>query len=58
MIAYSELTNRAVVGEVKVNPKNISLEVLRRKAQEVARHLSPYEIEYRGYSLEDVLHEL
>lgn len=55
VIAYNELTRKATIGEVKVNPENISLDLLRLKAQEITKELGGYEITYRGYSLEDVL---
>lgn len=55
MIAYNELTKKAIIGEVKINRENISLDVLRLKAQEITKELSGYDIAYRGYLLEDVL---
>jgi AAA+ ATPase superfamily predicted ATPase len=57
VIAYNELTKKAIIGEVKMNPENISLDVLRLKAQEISKELGGYAIEYQGYSLEDVLTE-
>ena len=55
VIAYNELTRKAIIGEVKINPENISLDVLRLKAQDITKELGGYDITYRGYSLEDVL---
>ncbi len=55
VIAYNELTQKAIIGEVKMNPENISLDVLRLKAQEITKELGGYDITYRGYSLEDVM---
>lgn len=55
VIAYNELTQKAIIGEVKMNRENISLDVLRLKAQEISRELGGYAISYRGYSLDDVM---
>jgi len=55
VIAYNELTRKAIIGEVKINPKNISLDVLRLKAQEITKELGSYDISYRGYGLEDIM---
>ena len=55
VIAYNELTKQAIIGEVKMKRENISLDVLKLKAQEVSRQLGGYDISYQGYALEDLL---
>lgn len=55
VIATNEMTKQALIGEVKMNPAKISLDLLKHKAQEISRQLKGYEIEYRGFSLEDIL---
>lgn len=55
VIAYNELSKKAVIGEVKMNAKNISIDVLRSKAVAVGRNLGGYDVEYRGYSLLDIV---
>ncbi|MBC6994719.1 ATP-binding protein [Neolewinella lacunae] len=57
VIAYNELTKKAVIGEVKMDPRNVSIDVLRLKAQEIIRKLSGYEVKYQSFSLQDVLKE-
>ena len=54
VIAYNELTQKAIIGEVKLNADQISLDKLRVKAQDIIKHLGGYDIEYRGFSLADV----
>ncbi|MDR0443423.1 MAG: hypothetical protein LBH44_08470 [Treponema sp.] len=44
----------AIIAEVKRNSKNINLNVLQKKAVNLARQLSDYTIEYRGFSMSDM----
>ncbi|OAV44041.1 ATP-binding protein [Lewinella sp. 4G2] len=54
VIAYNELTKQALIGEVKMQAKKISLDKLRIKAEAVMRKLGRFEVAYRGFSLEDI----
>ena len=55
VIALNELTKQAVVGEVKLQKKNINLEKLKLKAEAIQRDLAGYTVTYRGFSLDDIL---
>lgn len=54
LIALEELDKRAVIAEVKRNPRKYSETVLREKAKHILPYLKGYDIEYRGYSIEDM----
>lgn len=54
LIALEELDKRAVIAEVKRNPRKYSEVILREKAKYILSHLTGYEIEYRGVSIEDM----
>lgn len=54
LIALEELDKRAVIAEVKRNPRKYSEAVLREKAKHILSHLNGYEIEYWGFSIEDM----
>ena len=48
------MEKRIVIGEVKRNAKRISLPLLERKAENIIKKHSSYQIEFRGFSLEDM----
>lgn len=54
LIALEELDKRAVIAEVKRNPRKYSEVILREKVKHILSHLTGYEIEYRGFSIEDM----
>ena len=54
LIALEELDKRALIAEVKRNPRKYSETVLHEKAKHVLPYLKGYDIEYRGYSIEDM----
>ena len=54
LIAIEELDKRAVIAEVKRNPRKYSETVLMDKARHVLPYLKGYEVEYRGYSILDM----
>ncbi len=54
LIALEELDKRAVIAEVKRNPRKYSEAVLREKAIRILPYLKGYEVEYRGYSIENM----
>lgn len=54
LVAYNELTKKAIIAEVKMQRKEISLNKLREKSAKIERELPGYAIEYVGYDLEGV----
>lgn len=54
LIALEELDKRAVIAEVKRNPRKYSEAVLREKAIRILPYLKGYNVEYRGYSIENM----
>lgn len=54
LIALEELDKRAVIAEVKRNSRKYSETILREKASHILPYLKGYEIEYKGYSIEDM----
>ena len=57
VIALDELDKTAVIGEVKMQSKNVNLEKLKIKAEAIGKHLAGFEVTYRAFSLDDVLQE-
>ena len=54
LVAINELEKKALIGEIKRNPKNIRLNLLREKSARIVQQLKGYEIDYLGFSLEDL----
>ena len=54
LIALEDLDKKAVIAEVKRNPRKYSEASLREKAKYVLPYLKGYEVEYRGYSMDDM----
>lgn len=54
LIALEELDKKAVIAEVKRNPRKYSESVLCEKARHILPYLKGYEVEYKGLSLEDM----
>ncbi|MEM8526275.1 MAG: ATP-binding protein [Bacteroidota bacterium] len=54
IVATNDLTKTALIAEVKIQKKHISLEDLKLKTFDLQRKLSGYQIEYKGFSLEDI----
>lgn len=54
LIALEELDKRAIIAEVKRNPRKYSEAALREKARHILPYLKGYEVEYRGYSIQDM----
>jgi len=54
IVAINEYEKTILIGEVKINPKKISLEVLKNKASKLTSKFNQYKIKYVGYSLEDI----
>jgi hypothetical protein len=54
IVAINEEKKTMLIAEVKRNPKKISLEKLKTKAQKLLQKHPEYSVEYVGYSLEDI----
>lgn len=54
IVGIHKMDKTALIAEVKVNPDKISIHQLMTKAEKLKEPLKGYEIEYKGYSLEDV----
>lgn len=55
IVAINELEKRALIAEVKMQSKHISLPKLQSKTHDLTRKLGGYEITYKGFSLKDIL---
>ena len=55
IVAINKLEKRALIAEVKLQKKNISIAKLVTKAFALQRKLVGYEIEYKGFSIDDML---
>ena len=55
IVAINDWEKKALIAEVKLQQKNISIARLEAKAHNLLRKLGSYEVEYKGFSLEDVL---
>lgn len=54
IVALNELEKKVLIAEVKLNTKKINLDVLEEKSKKLEKNLKKYEIQYIGYSLEDM----
>lgn len=54
LIALNTLDKTATVVEIKRNPQNINLSALKEKATVIHKELSPYKVEFKGLSMEDM----
>ncbi len=54
IVAVNELDKNVLIGEVKINPKKIDIKVLKEKSKKLEKNLKNYDIEFVGYSLEDM----
>lgn len=54
LVAVNDLEKRMVLVEVKMNPKKINIEQLKRKAEKLVAQRPDYFVEYKGLSLEDI----
>ena len=54
IIAINELDKKALICEVKINPRKIDMDILKNKAIKLEKVLKSYNIEYKGLSLIDM----
>ncbi|MGB5791631.1 ATP-binding protein [Poseidonibacter sp.] len=54
IVAINDLDKTMLIGEVKINPKKIDINVVKQKATKLVSKYNKYKIDYVGYSLEDL----
>ena len=54
IVAVNDLYKKALIAEVKLNPDKISINNLKFKSKNLVSKLKGYDIEYKGFSLEDM----
>lgn len=54
IVAINDFDKTMLICEVKINPKKIYIEILKKKAVKLTSKLNNYDIKYIGYSLEDM----
>lgn len=54
IVAVNDFEKQMLIGEVKRNKARINLHILKNKAATIAQQYANYQIEYRGFSLEDM----
>ncbi|MEI6575555.1 MAG: ATP-binding protein [Bacteroidota bacterium] len=55
IVAVNELTQSVLIGDVKRNKNKINLDILKIKSQQLTTRFTGYNIEYKGFSLDDLL---
>lgn len=55
IVAVDELNKNLLIAEVKLNKNKINLNLLEQKSKNLIPKFKDYHIEYKGFSLEDVL---
>jgi hypothetical protein len=54
IVAINEYEKTAIIAEVKRQAKNINLNILRKKAENLVANLKGYTIDFRGLSIDDM----
>ncbi|MBA7551710.1 hypothetical protein ES705_44258 [subsurface metagenome] len=54
IVAISDADNTLLIGDVKLNPKKIRINELKRKAISIEKKYNKYRIVYRGFSIDDI----
>ena len=54
IVAVNPVEKKALIAEVKLQPQNISIPLLKEKAKALTKKLGGYRITYKGFSLEDL----
>lgn len=55
IVAINDDTKTLFIAEVKINPKKIDMDILKEKSQKLIAKYKNYEVQYKGYSLEDMI---
>lgn len=54
VIAVNDFDKRLLIGEVKRNKERINLHILENKAAEIMKKYADYQVEFKGFSLDDM----
>ena len=54
LIALKRFNKTALIGEVKRNPRKISIPALEKKGETLHKELNDYKITFKGFSLKDM----
>jgi AAA+ ATPase superfamily predicted ATPase len=54
IVAINEINKKALISEVKINPRKIDIDILTNKSEKLRRNLKNYDIKYQGLSLENM----
>lgn len=54
LVAINTIEKHIVLGEIKLNPYKINLNLLKQKSKGLLQHYEGYTVEYMGLSLEDI----
>ncbi len=54
LVAVNDLKKKMLLAEIKVNPKRISIEALKRKARKLTSRYQNFDITYKGLSVNDI----
>ena len=54
IVAINQEQKKVLIAEVKINKTKISSEILKEKAEKLLKHFSNYEVEYKGFSINDM----
>lgn len=54
IVAINEINKKALISEVKINPRKIDIDILINKSEKLRRNLKNYDIRYQGLSLENM----
>ncbi len=54
IVAVNEIEKTMLIAEVKINPKKISIQGLQKKAQNLIDKYQDYEVDFRGFSIEEM----
>ena len=54
LIALNRFNKTALIGEVKRNPRKISIPALEKKGETLHKELNDYKITFKGFTLKDM----
>lgn len=54
IVALNDLEKKALIAEVKINPKKINFELLKIKAEKIIPKFKGYSVEFKGFSIDDM----
>ena len=54
LLALNDIDKKAIIAEIKRNPKKIDLNLLRTKTDFIKKELAQYDVELKGLSMNDM----